>query len=98
MVTGASTPNAQTQEVLLKMEGMETEAKATMEEVVANMDNQPKFKKGQLITATISSADDSGIAVLLPLAKKEVILDKDEVDCENYIKTISRPRSARKSN
>lgn len=36
------------------MEGMETEAKATMEEVVANMDNQPKFKKGQLITATIS--------------------------------------------
>ena len=68
------------------MEGMETEAKATMEEVVANMDNQPKFKKGQLITATISSADDSGIAVLLPLAKKEVILDKDEVDCENYNK------------
>ena len=86
IVTGASTPNAQTQEVLLNMEGMETEAKATMEEVVANMDNQPKFKKGQLITATISSADDSGIAVLLPLAKKEVILDKDEVDCENYNK------------
>ena len=86
IVTGASTPNAQTQEVLLKMEGMETEAKAKMEEVVANMDNQPKFKKGQLITATISSADDSGIAVLLPLAKKEVILDKDEVDCENYNK------------
>lgn len=86
IVTGASTPNAQTQEVLLNMEGMETEAKATMEEVVANMDNQPKFKKGQLITATISSADDSGIAVLLPLAKKEVMLDKDEVDCEAYNK------------
>ena len=85
IVTGASTPNAQTQEVLLKME-METEAKATMEEVVANMDSQPKFKKGQLITATISSADDSGVAVLLPLAKKEIILDKDEVDCEVYNK------------
>ena len=85
IVTGASTPNAQTQEVLLKME-METEAKATMAEVVANMDSQPKFKKGQLITATISSADDSGVAVLLPLAKKEVILDKDEVDCEVYNK------------
>ena len=85
LVTGASTPNAQTQEVLLKME-METEAKATMEEVVANMDSQPRFKKGQLITATISSADDSGVAVLLPLAKKEVILDKDEVDCEVYNK------------
>ncbi len=85
IVTGASTPNAQTQEVLLKME--KTEAKATsMEEVVANMDNQPKFKKGQLITATISSADDSGVAVLLPLAKKEIILDKEEVDCEVYNK------------
>lgn len=85
IVTGASTPNGQTQEVLLKME-METEAKATMEEVVANMDSQPKFKKGQLIKATISSADDTGVAVLLPLAKKEVILDKDEVDCEVYNK------------
>ncbi len=85
IVTGASTPNAQTQEVLLKME-METEAKATMAEVVANMDSQPKFKKGQLITATISSADDTGVAVLLPLAKKEIILDKDEVDCETYNK------------
>ena len=86
IVTGASTPNAQTQEVLLKM-AMETEAKATsMEEVVANMDSQQKFKKGQLITATISSADDTGVAVLLPLAKKEVILDKDEVDCEVYNK------------
>ncbi len=85
IVTGASTPNRQTQEVLLKME--KTEAKATsMEEVVANMDNQPKFKKGQLITATISSADDSGVAVLLPLAKKEIILDKSEVDCEVYNK------------
>ena len=86
IVTGASTPNAQTQEVLLKME-METEAKATsMEEVVANMDNQPKFKKGQLFKATISSAADTGVAVLLPLAKKEIILDKEEVDCEVYNK------------
>ena len=85
IVTGASTPNAQTQEVLSKME-METEAKATMEEVVANMDNQPRFKKGQLITATISSADDSGVAVLLPNTKKEVMLDKSEVDCEVYNK------------
>ena len=112
IVTGASTPDAQTQEVLLKME-METEAKATMEqdvanidnpapaaeqpaasvdnqatmeEVVANMDSQPKFKKGQLITATISVADDAGIAVLLPNTKKEVLLDKDEVDCEVYNK------------
>ena len=86
IVTGASTPNAQTQEVLLKME-METEAKATsMADVVANMDSQPRFKKGQLIKATISSADDSGVAVLLPNTKKEIILDKSEVDCEVYNK------------
>ena len=85
IVTGASTPNTQTQEVPLKM-GMETEAKATMEEVVANMDSQQKFKKGQLITATISSADDTGVAVLLPNTKKEVMLDKNEVDCEVYNK------------
>ena len=85
IVTGASTPNGQTQEVLLKME-METEANATMAEVVANMDSQPKFRKGQLITATISSADDTGVAVLLPNTKKEVMLDKEEVDCEVYNK------------
>jgi len=85
IVTGASTPNGQTQEVLLKME-METEAKATMAEVVANMDNQQRFKKGQLITATISSADEKGVEVLLPNTKKEVLLDKDEVDCEVYNK------------
>ena len=84
IVTGASTPNAQTQEVLLKME--KTQDNATMEEVVANMDNQPRFKKGQLITATISSADDSGVAVYLPNTKKELMLDKDEVDCEVYSK------------
>ncbi len=87
IVTGASTPNAQTQEVLSKME-METEAKATMEEVVANMDSQPRFRKGQLITATISSADESGVAVLLPNTKKEVMLDKSEVDCEEYSKEL----------
>jgi 4-hydroxy-3-methylbut-2-enyl diphosphate reductase len=83
IVMGASTPNWQTQEVLAKMEEME--AKEMMAEVVANMD-QPKFKKGQLVKATISSADDSGIAVLLPLTKKEIILSKDEVDCEVYNK------------
>jgi len=85
IVTGASAPNVQTQEVLLKME-METEAKATMEEVVANLDSQQKFKKGQLITATISSADESGVAVLLPNTKKEILLDKDEVEGEVYNK------------
>ncbi len=86
IVTGASTPDVQTQEVLLKMEMAATEAKATMEEVVANMDNQQKFRKGQLITATISSADESGVQVLLPNTKKELTLDKSEVDQEVYDK------------
>ena len=83
IVTGASTPDWQTQEVLLNMEN---EAKAMMDEVVKNLEEQTKFKKGELVKATISSADDTGIAVLLPLAKKEIILDKDEVDCEVYNK------------
>ena len=84
IVTGASTPNWQTQEVLLKME-METKAEeATMQDIVDSMGSQQKFKKGQLITATISSADESGVQVLLPNTKKEVVLDKEEVDCEVY--------------
>jgi len=88
IVMGASTPNEQAQEVLLKMEGIETEEKATtMEEVVARIDNgQTKFKKGQIVKAIISSADDAGIEVLLPTAKKEILLDKDEVDCDSYAK------------
>ncbi len=88
IVMGASTPNEQTQEVLLNMEGIETEENATtMEDVVAQMDNgQGKFRKGQIVKAIISSADDEGVAVLLPTAKKEILLDKNEVDCETYSK------------
>lgn len=85
IVFGASTPLTQTQEVLFKMDN-NTEVKATneMEEVVAQMDNQSKLKKGQLVTAIISSASDEGVAVLLPFFKKEIMLDKDEIDCEEY--------------
>lgn len=91
VVTGASTPNEQTQEVLLKMV-METADKATMEEVVANMDNQQKFKKGDIVKATISTADDQGVSVLLPMTKKEILLDKNEVDCETYDKEAFNSR------
>lgn len=86
IVSGASTPLAQTQEVLFKMDN-NTEVKATneMEEVVAQMDNgQSKLKKGQLVTAIISSANDEGVAVLLPFFKKEILLEKDEIECEEY--------------
>lgn len=62
------------------------EAKVAMEDVVANMDSQPRFKKGQLIKATISSADDSGVQVLIPNTKTEAFLDKSEADCEAYNK------------
>lgn len=88
IVSGASTPHTQTQEVLFKMEN-NTEVKATneMENVVAQMDNgQSKLKKGQLVTAIISSASDEGVAVLLPFFKKEILLNKDEIECEEYKK------------
>lgn len=57
-----------------------------MADVVANMDNQQKLKRGQLITATISSADDNGVNVLLRNTKKEIVLEKSEVDAEPYDK------------
>ncbi|MBR7100104.1 MAG: bifunctional 4-hydroxy-3-methylbut-2-enyl diphosphate reductase/30S ribosomal protein S1 [Clostridia bacterium] len=88
IVTGASTPSEQTQEVLTKMVDIETEEMATtMEDVVAGMDNgQTKFKKGDIIKAIISDATNEGLQVLLSGAKKEILLDKNEVDCEEYSK------------
>ncbi len=90
IVSGASTPHTQTQEVLFKMDN-NTEVKATnevetsMADVVAQMDNgQSKLKKGQLVSAIISSASDEGVAVLLPNFKKEILLEKDEIECEEY--------------
>ena len=88
IVSGASTPDTQTQEVLFKMEN-NTEVNATnvMDEVVAKMeDGQAKLKKGQLVTAIISSATDEGVAVLLPFFKKETLLEKEELECEEYSK------------
>ena len=83
IVSGASTPNAQTREVLLKMEE-NTEVKATMADVVAKIDNESKFKRGQIVQATISKATDEGLQILLPFSKKEIALSKDELDCEQY--------------
>ncbi|MDE7083731.1 MAG: S1 RNA-binding domain-containing protein, partial [Clostridia bacterium] len=86
IVSGAATPNAQTREVLLKMEEKSTEVIATnsMADVVAKIDNESKFKRGQIVTATISEATDDGLQILLPYSKKEVLLSKDELDCEVY--------------
>ncbi len=85
IVSGASTPNAQTREVLLKMaENTEVKATNAMDEVVAKIDSESKFKKGQIVVATISQATDDGLQILLPFSKKEVALDKNELDCEEY--------------
>lgn len=86
IVSGASTPNAQTREVLLKMEEKSTEVNAAnaMADVVAKIDSESKFRKGQIVTATISDATADGLQVLLPTAKKEILLSKEELDCETY--------------
>lgn len=88
IVTGASTPNEQTQEVLTKMVDIETAAEnTTMEEIVAGMDNgQTKFSRGDIVKAIISDATDEGLQVLLSGTKKEILLDKNEVECEAYSK------------
>lgn len=86
IVSGASTPNAQTREVLLKMEEKSTKVTATnaMADVVAKIDSESKFRKGQIVTATISEATEDGLQILLPFSKKEIPLSKDELDCEAY--------------
>lgn len=132
IVSGASTPDAQTREVLLKMEEVSTEVKATesaeeekvvaeaaetvseasednapaeaeaaeveapaqaeanevssnpMDAVVAKIDSESKFKKGQIVKATISEATDEGLKILLPFSKSEIMLSKDELDCDTY--------------
>ncbi|MBR4420794.1 MAG: S1 RNA-binding domain-containing protein, partial [Clostridia bacterium] len=61
----------------------------TMEEAVAKMDEkQTKFRKGQKITATISSATDEGLAVYISNTKKEILLPKEEINCESYDKAV----------
>ncbi|MBP5308653.1 MAG: 4-hydroxy-3-methylbut-2-enyl diphosphate reductase [Clostridia bacterium] len=58
-----------------------------MAEAVAKMDEQStKFRKGQVITATISSATDEGLALYINNTKKEIVLPKEELVTENYNK------------
>lgn len=124
IVSGASTPDAQTREVLLKMEEVSAEIKATesaeeekvaaevaeaqqesevaasqpdvaeqtkteapenlMDAVVAKIDSESKFKKGQMVAATISEATEDGLKILLPFSKSEIFLSKYELDCAEY--------------
>ena len=87
IVAGASTPKAQSMEVFLKMEEV-TEVKSTnaMEEAMTAMGDEQKFRRGQCIVATISSATDDGLALYINNTKKEIMLPKEEIDCENYDK------------
>ena len=68
------------------MEEKSTEVNATssMADVVAKIDSESKFKKGQIVTATVSEATDDGLQILLPFSKKEIPLSKDELDCKEY--------------
>ena len=85
IVAGASTPDEQTQEVLLKMEN--TEVNNVMAEAMAEMDKaQRSLKKGDIIKVTISQATDDGLDVMIPSRKREVAIAKEELLCENYDK------------
>ena len=91
IVAGASTPKEQSMEVFLKMAEEITEVKETvktnaMEEAMTAMGEEQRFKRGQVIVATISSATDDGLAVYINNTKKEILLPKSEIDCENYDK------------
>lgn len=86
IVSGASTPNAQTREVLLKMEN-NTQAKEIneMDKVLEKIDAESKFKKGQIVKASIAKVTDDGLEILLPFSKKEIPLSKDDLDCEEFV-------------
>ncbi len=86
IVCGASTPYEQAKEVFLRMdtEVKVTEEVSTMEDALSVMPEQTKFKKFQKITATISSATEEGLMILLPNTKKEILLKKEELDCETF--------------
>ncbi len=84
VIAGASTPDWQTQEVLFKMEENNTEVQATtMQDVVEGIDNQERYKRNQIISAKIVSATDEGIYVSAS-GKLEILLAKEELDCETY--------------
>ncbi len=86
VIAGASTPDWQTQEVLFKMEENNAEVQATtMQDVVEEMGKEERYKKGQIVTAKIVSATEEGIYVSAS-GKLEIIVSKDEIDCEEYSK------------
>ena len=75
---------AAAEEAPVKEEAEKEVASNPMDAVVAKIDSESKFKKGQIVKATISEATDEGIKILLPFSKSEILLSKDELDCEVY--------------
>jgi len=51
----------------------------TMEAAMSIFDNKTKFRKGQVITATISKVENDGLSVYIPNTKKEILLAKEEL-------------------
>ena len=87
IVAGASTPREQSVEVLTNMAEV-TEVnteKNIMDEAVAQFENKESFKKGDRISATITSATDSGLFLYIG-SKTDVLLAKEDMDCEVYDK------------
>ncbi len=87
IVAGASTPLEQSMEVLTNMAEV-TEVnteKNIMDEAVAQFENKVSFKKGEKISATISSATDSGLYLYIG-SKTDILLAKEDLACEEYDK------------
>lgn len=84
VIAGASTPDWQTQEVLSKMAEVNAEVQATtMQSVVEEMGKEERYRKGQIIPATIVLAAEDGIYVSVS-GKGEISVAKEDLDCEEY--------------
>ena len=77
------TPSVNNEEVV-ESNNVENAA-ITMEDVVNSLDKPKKFRVGQILTATISSASDDGLALYINGTKKEIALSKEEME-EGYNK------------
>lgn len=82
--TAPAEEKAVVEEAPAKEEAKEETPLNPMDAVVAKIDSESKFKKGQIVKATISEATDDGIKILLPFSKSEILLPKEELDCDVY--------------
>lgn len=58
-------------------------AEPMMAQVVADIDRETRYRKGQILTVKIVSARDEGVYVSVS-GKGEILIDKSELDCEEY--------------